>query len=133
MKGLGNWALVLLMVVFFLVAAFGQAQSQDIMRFVDGEFWATLNQREKGILVSGIVSGIVASAYAEAGLYGRPKAIFDRINMEASLAEIVANLDAFYSDPEMSDVVTPFIVLVRQCAGGQFMGRAIMALPDPLW
>lgn len=138
MKRLTSWALFVLLVLFLFVAAFGQADVQSMVRLafdVNGEVWAGMTPREKGILVSGIVGGLVVASYAEVARSrpGSGEEIFSRIAVGANLGQLVRNMDAFYSDPSNGEICVSLALMLRECDGGPQMTADLQAWQEKDW
>jgi len=135
MKRLTNWALAVLMLVFLMVAAFGEAGGVEIAMQINGTVWLTLAPKEKAILVAGIIDGMTVSSYAEAARLGPGggSEVFTRMAITRDLAQIVLRLDAFFAEPENRECNVGIALLMNECAGANEIVRDIENLNEKDW
>ena len=95
----------------------------------------TMNPREKGILVTGILGGLVAYGYAEVARSapGSGAEVFGRIDIDADLPELVRRMDFFYSEPDNQECCVALSLMLRECEGGAQMSRDLEAFPESDW
>lgn len=142
MKRLINWALAALVLAFLMVAAFGEAQSLEGAQkmiesafAVNGNVWVTMTPREKAILVTGILGGLVASSYAEVARSapGSGAEVFGRIEIAANAGQLVLRMDTFYAFPENRECCVALALMLRECEGGAQMARDLKTFHESDW
>lgn len=134
-KRLTNWALALLMFVFLVVAAFGEAGGVEVAMQTTGNLWLTLAPKEKTILVVGVIDGMIVASYAEAARLGPGSGseVFTRMAITRELAQIVLRLDAFFSEPENRECNVGIALVINECAGAEQIIRDIQNLDEEDW
>lgn len=116
-------ALVLvLMAVFFLVAAFGHADDRAFWFGwpQTGYDWRMMSQDERIAYVLGVGAGMIQAVFIYETLFGPGlEDITDAVVITASPAEIVGALNQYYRDPANLENYASLVIMLTFCRGNQ--------------